>query len=97
MGAPYGTTKPSSLTLNQRRTLLIAREKSSAGMDLALQPWVPIKETHAPAAAVRLVRMGLLEERVEYGPKGGKKVFVRPTPEGKRVADYIKVNRLKTY
>lgn len=46
----------------------------------------------------KLERKGVIEfEREVTGPRGGKTVYFRPTTEGYRLADYISINRLKTW
>lgn len=84
----------SKLTPSQRNTLLRLRHAARRSPDLA----VDLNEFGSKGSVGHLLRKGAVRvDRVEVGPRGGEHKFVALTTEGARVADYIVVNRLKTW
>ena len=85
--------KPSDLTLNQRRLLIILVERSNRGLRE-----VDLKDFGSVGGMKHLIRKGaVMVTRTLCGERGGEYPQILPTREGLRVADYIVVNRLKTY
>lgn len=88
------TLKPSNLTPSQRNTLLRLRSAQRRSPDRT----VNLNDFGSPSSVGHLIRKGaVFTSYIEIGTRGGKHPHVALTSEGERVADYIVVNRLKTY
>lgn len=88
------TLTPSQLTPSQRDTLVRLRRKAKLAPDYT----VDLNEFGSKGSVGHLIRKGAVRvERTEIGPRGGEYPFVALTDEGRRVADYIVVNGLKTW
>lgn len=89
------TLTPSKLTTHQRHTLVRLRSRERVvgdGVSFDLRDFGTV------AAVRHLIRKGAVSvTETLVGPRGGEYPQVALTGEGRRVADYIVVNRLKTY
>jgi hypothetical protein len=89
--------KPSDLTVAQRSNLVRFVKRYRAETD-GIGDGVRDKDFGSISGLNHLIRKGALKVvREEIGPRGGKTRILAATPEGLRVADYIVVNRLKTW
>lgn len=90
--------RASDLTVSQRANLVrFVRSYRRVTNDSAALG-IRDKEFGSKGGLERLISKGMLKVvHVEVGPRGGRSRILAPTPEGFRIADYIVVNRLKTY